>query len=72
MTKVLPNVMNSGKVQSRTKNVGLRSDCGLKQMLGNVVGMPAPVVRVLLLTFGLEANKILLHLSIISSFSRAI
>ena len=66
MTKVLPNVMNSGKVQSRTKNVGLRSDCGLKLVLGNIVGMPAPVLRVLL-TVGLEAVKMLLRFSITSS-----
>ena len=56
MIKVLPNVINSGKVQSRAKYVGLRSDCGLKQMLGNAVFMPPPVVRVLLLTFGLKAK----------------
>ena len=63
--------MNSGKVQSRTKNVGLRSDCGLKLMLGNVAGMPAPVLRGLV-TVGLEAVIMLLQISNISSFSREI
>ena len=64
--------MNSGKVQSLTKNVGLRSDCGLKLMLGIVAGvLPAPVLRGLV-AVGLEAAMMLLQISNISSLSREI
>ena len=66
MMKVLVKVMNSGKVQSRAKYAGLRSDCGLKQYLGSAVCMPPPVVRFLLLTFfGMDADKTDMHRSIV-------
>ena len=49
-------------MQSLTKKVGFRSDCGLKLMLGIVAGvMPAPVLRGLV-TVGLEAAMMVLQI----------
>ena len=59
-------------MQYLTKNVGFRSDCGLKLVLGIVAGvMPALVLRCQV-AVGLEAAMMLLEISKMSSLSREI
>ena len=53
---------NSGRVQSLTKNVGFRSVCGLKLMLGIAGVMPAPAGFRGLITAGLEAAMMVMQI----------